>query len=41
MTTLDRILHVLLDPYIERHLPGWGRLQVWQWHVCQASEREQ
>jgi hypothetical protein len=35
---LDAVLHRALDWYIDRTLPEWGRLQVWQWHVCQALE---
>ena len=35
---LDRLLHLTLDGYINRRLPGWGVLQHGQWHVCQACE---
>lgn len=35
---LDTVLHRTLDWYINRTLPGWGRIQVWQWHVCLALE---
>lgn len=35
---LDRSLHWSLDWYINRTLPGWGHLQLWQHHVCTAYE---
>jgi len=40
----DTACHRLLDPYINatlrgHHLPGWGLLQLWQWHLCNAYER--
>ena len=36
---LDTVLHRLLDGYINRLWPGWGLLQLGQWHVCNACER--
>lgn len=36
---LDTVLHRVLDWYLERQLPGWGRLQLWQWYVCDALEQ--
>lgn len=36
---LDTFLHRTLDSYIDRQRPGWGLLQLWQWHVCNAYER--
>jgi hypothetical protein len=40
----DRLSHKVLDPYINakplgHHLPGWGLIQLWQWHLCNAYER--
>ena len=39
----DHLCHRVCDPYINaevfgRHLPGWGLLQLWQWHLCNAYE---
>jgi hypothetical protein len=34
----DSVAHRCLDWYINRTLPGWGLLQVWQWHICNAYE---
>lgn len=36
---LDTVLHRTLDWYINRQLPFWGRLQLWQHYVCDAYER--
>jgi len=36
---LDSTLHWALDWYINSQHPGWGTLQLWQWHVCNAYER--
>lgn len=42
----DWSLHRAWDWYInfelpgERHLPGWGHLQLWQNKVCNAFENE-
>lgn len=38
LAALDHLLHKLLDRYINRKLPGWVLLQLWQWHVCNAYE---
>lgn len=38
LLALDHLLHRTLDGYINRTLPGWGHLQLWQWHVCNAYE---
>lgn len=40
----DRACHKAFDRYIQakpfgRHLPGWGHIQLWQWHLCNAYER--
>jgi hypothetical protein len=40
----DRWCHRTCDWYIDtkplgHHLPGWGRLQLWQWYLCNAYER--
>ena len=35
---IDSALHAALDSWIEAQRPGWERLMLWQWHVCQASE---
>lgn len=35
---LDRFLHWSLDRYINRTLPGWEHLQLWQNRVCNAYE---
>jgi hypothetical protein len=40
----DRLSHKTCDRYIQAkplgpHLPGWGLLQVAQWHLCNAYER--
>lgn len=42
---VDVMGHKVLDPYINatvagRHLPAWGRLQLCQWHVCNAYLRQ-
>lgn len=39
----DTACHRTCDWYINatvrgRHLPGWGLLQVGQWHICMAYE---
>jgi hypothetical protein len=39
----DRVCHKMFDWYINaevfgRHLPGWGRLQLWQNHLCNTYE---
>lgn len=39
----DHVCHKMWDPYINakpfgHHLPGWGLLQVWQWHLCNYFE---
>lgn len=45
LAVLDRWGHRLLDPYcrakpLGHHLPGWGLVQLGQWYVCNAYERE-
>lgn len=35
---VDTVLHILLDDWINNKRPGWGALQLIQWHVCQAYE---
>jgi hypothetical protein len=40
----DTICHKACDWYINaevfgRHAPGWGQVQLWQWHLCNAYER--
>lgn len=40
----DHLGHKTLDRYIDakvrdHHLPGWGRLQLWQNHLCNVYER--
>ena len=35
----DTLAHKILDPYINRHLPGWGHLQAWMHRLCDAYER--
>lgn len=35
---VDTLLHWALDGYINAQRPGWGLLQLAQWHVCQAYE---
>jgi hypothetical protein len=39
LESLDGFLHWALDGYINKQLPGWGQLQLWQNHVCNAYER--
>lgn len=36
LEALDAASHRLLDPYINAQLPGWGRLQLWQYRLCCA-----
>lgn len=36
---LDTFLHRALDGYINAQRPGWGTLQLLQWHICNAYER--
>ncbi len=38
LSAFDSFLHWSLDWYIHRTLPGWGRLQVWQWRLCNLYE---
>lgn len=46
LVAADIVSHKILDPICQFkilgrwHLPGWGRLQVWQWHLCNWTERE-
>lgn len=45
LSALDTASHKALDPYAQAkvlgrwHLPGWGWVQVAQWHLCNATER--
>lgn len=45
LVKLDLLSHRLLDPVVQFkafgrwHVPGWGRIQLWQWHLCNAVER--
>lgn len=41
---VDTVTHKVTTPYCNakvrgRHLPGWGYVQVWQWHLCNGVER--
>lgn len=36
---LDLVSHRLLDGYINAQRLGWGRLQLWQYHLCNAMVR--
>jgi len=38
LEALDTFLHWSLDWYINRTLPGWGHLQLWQHYICDAYE---
>lgn len=40
----DTVCHKMFDWYINatpfgHHLPGWGRIQLWQWYLCNVYER--
>lgn len=45
LSALDAAAHRITTPlcnfkmFGRWHVPGWGYVQLWQWHLCNAVER--